>query len=850
VEWYLNVTISDILTPRDEVVDREFQGVLHAHKVGSDSGDRLETDPDRLLSMTYPSNALLNVFDRVDDKLQGRDSQGGILLTGPYGSGKSHGLLTLYHMFDAPGAGQQFIDEWDIDLDLPDTADATVLSTSETDADYIWDPIFRDLGREGLLDDIDRYPTTDHIEELVGDDNVAIFFDEIETWWGSFGPEEDEQLLNRNEFFLQNLLEVANDPDHDLFVFITLLDKNQDIRRILDRTNPYDEDLNTTGDRERIILHRLFETGRDEIDESAVRDIVENYVENYSPPIQLDESKRFENRMVETYPFHPNLLDLLDSIYEAARERQNVRGAMNVLAETVRQNYRETDLLITCDVSPRAFRGINRTLFNRYSSDLDTVDDIEFGEDLLRTILLYTLDHREQMASVTNALLGTYKPSKTTVDQLHMSLESLYGTAHYLDRDSSKENYHITEDPKLTALVTREQERALDSNREAIEETLVDVVRNDVWDGNVHIYPEDDIPDNDSISVVVTLEKESNGSLKDTLDDFYDDHKYANTYLFVTPKKEVRNDTDIIRKAARVLGAENLRGKVDDEKGELESLIRDERRELRNELESRYGKWVKWTQNPRTGNLGIRRMDVEASVSDVRNKVGSDKTYVGEEILAQIDDAPSGIPVGSMLNDFKQFRKMPVLVDDEVFYSAVRKLHRDEAIVLEGDRARYYVAEHDEYPSEISDELTIHDPDDLPESVFEEEDEGEGDGGEVGTEGEKGGTTTTVTSGSGDGGTSVSSTTTAGGTTTTGTDDGGTTVTTETTKVELEGNKARVLRSMAESRVNEETDTATKITLDYDVDDLSKSELIELLEQLPSADEIAATVVIERETEE
>jgi len=30
--------------------------------------------------------------------------------------------------------------------------------------------------------------------------------------------------------------------------------------------------------------------------------------------------------MVETYPFHPELLDLLDNLYEGGKERQNVRG--------------------------------------------------------------------------------------------------------------------------------------------------------------------------------------------------------------------------------------------------------------------------------------------------------------------------------------------------------------------------------------------------------------------------------------------------------------------------------------------------------------------------------------------
>lgn len=102
--------ISDFLTPREEVLEGRFQGVLQAHKV-TDGGDRLETDPNRLFPTTYPSNALRNVFDRVADKLDGQDSQGGITLTGPYGAGKSHGLLVLYYMFNSPEVAQSWAEE-------------------------------------------------------------------------------------------------------------------------------------------------------------------------------------------------------------------------------------------------------------------------------------------------------------------------------------------------------------------------------------------------------------------------------------------------------------------------------------------------------------------------------------------------------------------------------------------------------------------------------------------------------------------------------------------------------------------------------------------------------------------
>jgi hypothetical protein len=790
--------------------------------------------------MTYPSNALQTAFNYVDNKLRGRDNQGGITLSGPYGAGKSHGLLVLYHMFNSPNVAQKWVDEWDVSVDLPENSNATIHSTSETDADLIWEPIFEDLGREDILDDIKRYPTTEHIERLAEKEPVAIFFDEIETWWESFDKSENEELLERNEFFLQHLFEVANDPQENLFAFATLLDKSQDIKRIVNRTNPYAVDMNDTGDREQIILHRLFKTRQDDVDERAVRDVVSEYVDYYNYPIKIDEPKRYENRMVETYPFHPKLLDLLDDVYDAGRERQSVRGVMNVLADTVRRKYDETDLLITCDIEPSAFRGINQTLFNRYTSDKDAVDDIDFGDDLLRTIFLYTIEEREQRASVTECLLGTFKPEKTTVDKLHMSLEGLYGVAHYLDRDSQKENYYLTEDPKLTALVTREQERVLEDDRGSIEETLVDVVRNDVWSDDVYVYPDEDVPDRKELTTVVILDYLSNGALRAKLDDLFGGRTYQNTVLFVTPKKEIRDDEEIISKAARVLGAENLRGNVDDG-GELTSIIRDERRELRNELEDRFGKWVKWSEDPSGDGIRMRRIDVAADVDDVKDKVGRDKTYVGEKIREEVADAENGIAIASMLNDFKQFRRMPLLLSDEVFYSAVSQLYRDEKIVLEGDRANFYVPQKSDALPDLNDDLTIHHPDNLDDSIFEEDEppepiseEGGGDDVEE-TESDS---------------SETSSLTTNVGSSSSGSSDGdSSTVSTTTEVIDLEGNRARVLTSMAESRINSGSDTITRIDLNYEVDDLSKEELVEFLEQLPSGDHIDATVTVEREDE-
>jgi len=227
----------------------------------------------------------------------------------------------------------------------------------------------------------------------------------------------------------------------------------------------------------------------------------------------------------------------------------------------------------------------------------------------------------------------------------------------------------------------------------------------------------------------------------------------------------------------------------------------------------------------------------------VKSKVGRDKTYIGEKIVEEVQDAENRVNVGSMLNDFRQFRRMPVVLEDSAFYSALGQLYRDGKIILESDRAKFYATQKGDPLPDLNDELTIHHPENLDESVYTEtEPEPEAEAGTTGS----GGGTTGSSIGTGEG------TTTTVGHTGSGTGEEGETVSkqTETKTVQLGATAPVFCESVAESRVNGDADTATHIDLSYDLDDLSKDELIEFLEELPSANHIDAQVVIESEVQD
>lgn len=99
--------IKDILKPRKDVIEGTFQGVIQTHKVDSKER-RIENNPQEFLKVTYPSSAIKITLEKIKEKLSGKSHQGGFLLVGPYGSGKSHALITLYHLFNNPSLAEDW----------------------------------------------------------------------------------------------------------------------------------------------------------------------------------------------------------------------------------------------------------------------------------------------------------------------------------------------------------------------------------------------------------------------------------------------------------------------------------------------------------------------------------------------------------------------------------------------------------------------------------------------------------------------------------------------------------------------------------------------------------------------
>ena len=731
-----------------------------------------------------------------------------MLLIGPYGSGKTHAVISLYHTFKHPKLAKEWLRKWNTDVHIPVDTKCAIVSTRRYDVDLLWEPIFTLLGREDIVPQIKRFPTVDQIEEVIGDSVCAVFIDEIENWYGSFSPETQADLIERNETFLEHMLEVANDPRRRLLLFITFLEEKEGLKKIFNRTKPVRIDVSAMEDRERIALHRLFENAEQKALEEAEK-VAKSYVDKYTEPIKLDNPYRYQQRMMQAYPFHPLLLDTITQIYEAATERQDIRGMMNVLADAVKETYDKKDLILLSDLDENALRGIDLRLVEKYSYDLERVKDLSYAGEILKTILIYTLNEKTVGATESDILLSVFSPTQGhTLNAIVMDLENAYGKPHYLHRENGL--YLFKHDLNIFALLEKEKKKV---DEDEVKNRLAEIVKKEVFDNRVFVYGFEQIPDDSKTKIIVTLESwGENDRLKRRLNDFYKGKTWQNTYVMVFPTVESVASFDILEKTRRLIAAEKLQSQVEDLDRKLQKVIQDEVKEIGGKVKASYGYILKWVI--RKEELVPRMINVSADLSDIREKAASDASLVSSYVLDEIKDKADGQRIEVLINDLRKYRKFPLVSDNEVVYSAISMLHRDKRAIVQGERGKWFI---DETPKSLEPSYCVFDPKYAPEQ-FEEEEEEEEEG-------------VSITGGGEIGPIDVERR--------------------EKKVLDLKGNSPRVLLSQVEARTRE-SDIFKAINIRYQLKrDLNKEEMMKFVKQLPAEEaDIDGQVELWREKDE
>ncbi len=375
-------TIFDLTTPRDQVLRDELSPDMFAARlkdVMDGTADPVYRDPGHFFENTYPTAGLKTLLREVLGRLTGQAPTNSpiIRLETSFGGGKTHNLIALYHVItgnDTTTHLSAFVDDKSL---LPQPGDVDVVGVVGSDLDpttgiyhpqdnlttyTLWGELAYQLGgRAGYAlaqesEQSKSAPGTGLFERIVGSRPTLIMIDEIARHLRAAVavpvPTGKSDLAEQTVAFLMSLMEYAASQKQVVLVLTMASDADafqketdalrQALAESLKVSARQERGLTPTGENEisAIVVHRLFK----HVNLSGAQSTIERYG-GYYRELEAQGAHVHEralrgdylNEFSLAYPFHPELIRVLNLRVATIPNFQRTRGALRLLATVVRE---------------------------------------------------------------------------------------------------------------------------------------------------------------------------------------------------------------------------------------------------------------------------------------------------------------------------------------------------------------------------------------------------------------------------------------------------------------------------------------------------------------------------------
>src|SRR6266545_4218383 len=387
----------DIVRPHEDILSGDLEMAVFAADLGSVvSNDRavreVYRDPSAFFRATYLTSSMRSLIEDVLSALSGRGGDRVLQLRTPFGGGKTHSLLALYHVASSrhrlsevselagmpdPGPTRvAVISGIDLDPSSPRSHDGVVTRT-------MWGELAWQLGgadayeQVARQDELGQAPGKDVLATLLpADEPTLLLLDEVLVYVEKAKaiPVGESTLGSQVLVFLQTLTELVGTHSRAAMVYSlqrSVLEAAGDeslllaLDHLVTRVDAKREPV--SGDEVmRVVQRRLFADLGPEEDRIAVArgyaEILGRYRRQLADTDEERrnadaEAERFAQRVLASYPFHPELLDLMHQRWTTLPSYQRTRGALQFLATVV-------DALWNSDVEKLPLIGAGDALFS------------------------------------------------------------------------------------------------------------------------------------------------------------------------------------------------------------------------------------------------------------------------------------------------------------------------------------------------------------------------------------------------------------------------------------------------------------------------------------------------------
>ena len=347
----------EVIVPHPDIRAGKFDDSVFA----ADLSDVIEgrgpleyRDVELFFRKTYPTQGLVNLLAAIASRLSGKGGGEAVIqIQTPFGGGKTHSLIALYHLFKSPaGSASELVKQVLKKACLAAVPAVRIATFTGTAADALkgktpWGALAGQLGNYALLSEHDRKrraPGKDLLHQLLAGSPTLLLMDEVAEYTVK-AKDFREQVIA----FFQELTETVKVlPQCALVVTLPSSapygEEGERALYQLQQVFGRVEAIYTPVEGEEIyeiIRRRLFE---DAPDPSEVRSVAESYWEMYrrlgdDVPREVREPA-YRDKLRKAYPFHPELIDLLFERWSTYPTFQRTRGVLRLLAEVVADLYK------------------------------------------------------------------------------------------------------------------------------------------------------------------------------------------------------------------------------------------------------------------------------------------------------------------------------------------------------------------------------------------------------------------------------------------------------------------------------------------------------------------------------
>jgi hypothetical protein len=355
------------LTLREEFRGKRLKGTAIELSNESHTG-ATDVPAERLLAITYPTHDLLKGIEAIGPN-QGRP----VVVIGERGLGKSHLLAALYHAVNDPVTTGAWLNSWATTLGDPQIGKIALRdemlvigeSLHRQRYKFLWDLLLERhphgtyiKGKwEGMGAAKTDIPSDTLITELLEHTPTMMLLDEFQTWYDGLTNTKQYPWKNWAFNFIQILSEMAKERPDLLVLVISVRNGGSDAYQQVHRVNPVAIDFMAGGnaeriqqDRRRMLLHRLFDN-RLQISAASIETLAAKHISEYFRLLDVPSSEQDRRRkeFIESWPYAPHLLRLLEEQVLIATDAQETRDMIRILANLFKSRGEASPVLTASD---------------------------------------------------------------------------------------------------------------------------------------------------------------------------------------------------------------------------------------------------------------------------------------------------------------------------------------------------------------------------------------------------------------------------------------------------------------------------------------------------------------------